>query len=109
MQAVSSEHKDFGQPVVSSNQPGIEGAHDGLLTPAQAAACFHIPEYQLRRACAEGRLKHRRVVNAFWISPVAVAAFARGPDGQERAELVMAAEDRPMRRAGSADRRTPGA
>jgi hypothetical protein len=29
--------------------------------------------------------------------------------GQERAELVMAAEDRPMRRAGSADRRTPGA
>src|SRR6266478_5236774 len=50
MQAVSSEHKDFGQPVVSSSQPGVldEGAHDDLLTPAQAAACFHIPEYLLR-------------------------------------------------------------
>ena len=79
MQAVSSEHKDFGQPVVSSSQPGVldEGAHDGLLTPARAAACFHVPEYLLRRACAEGRLEHRRVVNALWISPEAVAAFAR--------------------------------
>src|SRR5437016_5955969 len=53
-----------------------EGSHDGLLTPAQAAACFHIPKYLLRKACAEGRLEHRRVVNALWISPVAVAAFA---------------------------------
>ena len=79
MQAVSSEHKDFGQPVVSSSQPGIldERAQKGLLTPAQAAACFHIPEYLLRRACAEGGLEHRRVVNALWISPTAVAAFAR--------------------------------
>ena len=79
MQAVSSEHKDFGQPVVSSSQPGVlDGrAHDGLLTPAQAAACFHVPEYLLRRASAEGRLEHRRVVNALWISPAAVAAFAR--------------------------------
>jgi len=63
---------------------GIEDAHDGLLTPAQAAACFHIPEYQLRRACAEGRLKHRRVVNAFWISPAAVAAFARAWRAKKR-------------------------
>src|ERR1700694_993345 len=31
MQAVSSENKDFGQPVVSSSQPEVldEGAHDG--------------------------------------------------------------------------------
>ena len=79
MQAESSEHKNFGQPVVSSSQPGIldERAQKGLLTPAQAAACFHIPEYLLRRACAEGGLEHRRVVNALWISRAAVAAFAR--------------------------------
>jgi hypothetical protein len=79
MQAVSSEHKDFGQPVVSSSQAEVldEDAHDSLLTPAQAAACFHIPEYLLRKACAEGRLEHRRVVNALWISPAAVAALAR--------------------------------
>ena len=79
MQAVSSEHKDFGQPVVSSSRPGVldEGAQNGLLTPGQAAACFQIPEYLLRKACAERRLEHRRVVNALWISPAAVAAFAR--------------------------------
>jgi hypothetical protein len=78
-QAFSSGHKDFGQLVVSSSQPGVldEAGHDGLLTPAQAAACFRIPEYLLRNACAEGRLEHRRVVNALWISPAAVAAFAR--------------------------------
>src|SRR2546428_8602830 len=87
MQGVSSEHKDFGQPVVSSSQPGVldEGSHDGLLTPAQAAACFHIPKYLLRKACAEGRLEHRRVVNALWISPAAVAAFASAWRGQKRA------------------------
>jgi len=50
----------------------------------RVAACFvsemwahDIPEYLLRRVCAEGRLEHRRIVNALWISPAAVAAFAR--------------------------------
>jgi hypothetical protein len=79
MQAGSSEHKNFGQPVVSEH-PAIldDGCHvEGLLTPAQAAAEFHIPEYLLRRACFEGRLEHLRVVNALWLTPVAVAAFAR--------------------------------
>jgi hypothetical protein len=79
MQAESREHKNFGQPVVSD--PTVvpqEGADDERpLTPAQAAARFQIPEYLLRRACAEGRLEHRRVVNALWIAPAAVAAFAR--------------------------------
>ena len=44
------------------------GCHaEGLPTPAQAAAQFHIPEYLLRRACSEGRLEHLRVVNALWL------------------------------------------
>ena len=47
------------------------------LTPAQAAVRFQIPEYLLRKACSEGRLEHLRVVNALWLSPAAVAAFAR--------------------------------
>jgi hypothetical protein len=72
--------------VVSSSQQRVldEGAHDGLLTPAQAAACFRIPEYLLRKACAEGHLEHLRVVNALWISPAAVAAFARAWRAKKR-------------------------
>ena len=67
MQAASSEHKNFGQPVVS----------EPSLAAALAAARFDIPEYLLRKACAEGQLEHRRVVNALWLAPAAVAAFAR--------------------------------
>jgi len=74
MQAVSSEHKDFGQPVVSSSQPGVldEGAHDGLLTSASGGLlpCPRVP-------ASQWRFEHGRVVNALWISPAAVAAFAR--------------------------------
>jgi hypothetical protein len=57
--------------------PQQEAGDARSLRPAQAAARFQIPEYLLRRACAEGRLEHRRVVNALWIAPAAVAAFAR--------------------------------
>ncbi len=54
-----------------------DGCHaEDLLTPAQAAAEFHIPEYLLRRARSEGRLEHLRVVNALWLTPATVAAFA---------------------------------
>jgi hypothetical protein len=79
MQAESSQHKNFGQPVVSEHPASLDdGCHaEGLLTPARAAAQFHIPEYLLRRACSEGRLEHLRVVNALWLTPAAVAAFAR--------------------------------
>ena len=79
MQAESSQHKDFGQPVVSEPPPEPQPGDDDdrPLTPAQAAARFQIPEYLLRKACAEGRLEHLRVVNAIWLSPPAVAAFAR--------------------------------
>ena len=77
MQAVSSEHKKFGQPVVSEPQPILgEYVHDALLTPTQAAARFDVPEYLIRRACAESHLEHLRVVNALWLAPAAVAAFA---------------------------------
>ena len=72
MQAASAENKDFGQPVVSDGTPVLED----LLTPAQAAAQFQVPEYLLRKACSEGRLQHLRVVNALWLSPSAVVAFA---------------------------------
>src|SRR5712664_2380000 len=58
MQTASSEHKNFGQPVVSAPWAG----EDRLLTPAQAAAQFQVPEYLLRKACAQGRIEHRRVV-----------------------------------------------
>ena len=79
MQAASREHKDFGQPVVSDtavvSRP--EDDHEQLLTPAQAAARFQIPEYLLRKACTEGHIEHLRVVNALWISPSAAASFAR--------------------------------
>jgi hypothetical protein len=85
MQAESSQHKDFGQPVVSERPASLDDAchTEGLLTPAQAAARFQIPEYLLRKACADGRLEHLRVVNAIWLSPVAVAAFARWRRAQQ--------------------------
>jgi len=78
LQAESSKHKNFGQPVVSEHPASLDdGCHaEGLLTPAQAAAEFHIPEYLLRRACSEGRLEHLRVVNALWLTRATVAAFA---------------------------------
>jgi hypothetical protein len=72
MQAVSPEHKNFGQPVVSES--AILREHP--LTPAQAAARFEVPEYLLRKACSDGRLPHLRVVNALWLSPSAAGAFA---------------------------------
>ena len=88
MQAESSQHKDFGQPVVSERSASFDdGCHtEGLLTPAQAAARFQIPECLLRKACAEGRLEHLRVVNAIWLSPTAVAAFARWRRAQQRGD-----------------------
>jgi hypothetical protein len=49
----------------------------GIEFGQRQAAQFHIPEYLLRRACSEGRLEHLRVVNALWLTPAAVAAFAR--------------------------------
>jgi hypothetical protein len=73
MQTESSPHKNFGQPVVSA----ISTSEDRPVTPAQAAALFQVPEYLLRKACAEGRLEHLRVVNSLWLTPGAVAAFAR--------------------------------
>jgi hypothetical protein len=86
LQAESSEHKNFGQPVVSDAAAVPQRQADGErpLTPAQAAAQFQIPEYLLRRACAEGRLEHRRVVNAIWLSPPAVLVFARSWRTQKR-------------------------
>ena len=88
MRAESSQHKDFGQPVVSKAPLGPQqgGDDDRPLTPAQAAARFQIPEYLLRKACAEGRLEHLRVVNAVWLSPLAVAAFARRRRAQNRGD-----------------------
>jgi hypothetical protein len=79
MQAESSEHKNFGQPVVSDavGVPASPANEQLPLTPAQAAARFQVPEYLLRQACAEGRLEHLRVVNTLWISPGAAASFAR--------------------------------
>ena len=78
MQGEPDQHRNFGQPVVSDAAlpPLVEG-DERLLTPAQSATRFRIPEYLLRKACADGRLEHLRVVNALWISPGAVAAFAR--------------------------------
>lgn len=76
-QAESTQHKNFGQPVVSDAAlPRLVEGDEQLLRPAQAATHFQIPEYLLRKACAEGRLEHLRVVNALWISAGAVAAFA---------------------------------
>ena len=78
MQEDASLHKNFGQPVVRDEQPVLdEATHTGLLTPAKAAVRFHVPEYLLRKGCSEGRLAHVRVVNALWLVPAAVAAFAQ--------------------------------
>ena len=78
MQEDAGQHKNFGQPVVSGDERVLDdGCHDDLLTPAKAAARFHVPEYLLRKACSDGQLEHLRIVNALLISPAAVAAFAR--------------------------------
>jgi hypothetical protein len=78
MQAEPSPYKNFGQLVVSDDQQVLdEDQHDTLLTPAQAAARFQVPEYLLRKACSEGELEHLRAVNALLISAAAVAAFER--------------------------------
>ena len=79
MQVESNAHKDFGQPVVSDTAvvPELAADDERPLTPTPAAARFQIPEYLLRKACAEGRLEHLRVVNAIWLSPPAVLVFAR--------------------------------
>src|SRR5207248_9915048 len=55
MQAESSQHKDFGQPVVSERPSSLYDGYrtEGLLAPAQAATRFQIPGYLLRKACAE--------------------------------------------------------
>ena len=77
-QAESSQHKDFGQPVVRGaalvRPQDID--EQAPLTPAQAAARFRVPEYLLRKACSEGRLEHLRIVNALLLMPTAAAAFA---------------------------------
>jgi hypothetical protein len=86
MQAESSEHKNFGQPVVSDAAvvPQQEASRERPLTLAQAAARFQVPEYLLRKACSEGRLEHLRVVNALWLTPAAVESFARSWRAQKR-------------------------
>jgi len=85
LQALVDQHKNFGQPVVSGDERVLdEGRHDDLLTPAKAAARFHVPEYLLRKACSEGQLEHLRVVNALLISPNAVAAFTRAWRAKKR-------------------------
>src|SRR6267143_155755 len=71
----STEHKNFGQPVVSVS-PSFDDTEHRPLTPAEAAKRFQIPEYLLRRACAEGALEHLRVVNSLWLAPTAVEEFA---------------------------------
>jgi hypothetical protein len=72
MQAESSQHKDFGQPVVNDGKQVLdEDTHGALLTPAQAAARFQIPEYLLRKSCAEGRVKAGLLMaaeEACWLS-----------------------------------------
>jgi hypothetical protein len=60
----------------SQQERDRRGDHAVRRWPGQAAAQFHIPEYLLRRACSEGRLEHLRVVNALWLTPATVAAFA---------------------------------
>jgi len=85
----NDKHKDFGQPVVSDAVavPERQADDERRLTPAQAAARFQIPEYLLRKACAEGRLEHLRVVNAIWLSPPAVLVFARCWRTQKREDF----------------------
>jgi hypothetical protein len=72
--------------VVSEDPAHVDvGAeYEGLLTPAQAAARFNIPEYLLRKTCAESDLDHVRVINALWLAPAAVAAFAESWRAQKR-------------------------
>ena len=86
LQTESSQHKNFGQPVVSDPAvvPRPEDGDEPLLTPAQAAARFEIPEYLLRQACAEDRLVHLRVVNTLWLAPAAVEYFARAWRAKKR-------------------------
>jgi len=86
MQAASSQHENFGQPVVSDSAvvPRQEADDERPLTPAQAAARFQIPEYLLRKACTEDRLEHLRIVNAIWLSPPAVAVFVLSWRAQNR-------------------------
>ncbi len=88
MQTASSEHKDFGQPVVSDDAvvPRPEDVDEQPLTPAQAAARFKVPEYLLRKACAEGHLEHLRIVNTLWLAPAALDSFARSWRAQKRRE-----------------------
>ena len=76
----------FGQGQVSDAAvvPQREADDERPLTPAQAAARFQIPEYLLRKACAEGRLEHLRVVNTLWLAPAAAGAFARSWHAQNR-------------------------
>ena len=85
MQEDTGQHKNFGQPVVSDQQQLLDGDMPGaLLTPAQAAARFQVPEYVVRKACVEGRLEHLRVVNALLISPAALAVFTRAWRARKR-------------------------
>jgi hypothetical protein len=85
MQAESSQHKNFGQPVVSEDPAALDArAEDDLLTPAQAAARFNIPDYLLRKACAEGCLEHLRIVNRLWLAPASVESFVRSWRAQKR-------------------------
>jgi hypothetical protein len=85
MQTDAGQHKNFGQPVVRDPAGAVPEDAKTLLTPAQAAARFQIPEYRLRKACSEGALEHVRVVNTLWLKPAAVALFVsdwqahRGP------------------------------
>lgn len=76
MQSESGPHKNFGQPVVRASAT-FDEADEHPLTPAQAARRFDVPEYLLRKACAEGTLQHLRVVNSLWLAPAAVEQFAR--------------------------------
>jgi hypothetical protein len=72
--------------VVSENPACLGGwpLDESLLTPAQAAVRFNVPVYLLRKACAEGALEHFRVVNALWLAPAAIAAFAESWRARER-------------------------
>jgi len=88
MQGDAGLHSNFGQPVVSATVAGVCSAEkrEELITPAQASCRFEIPEYLLRKACAEGRLRHHRVVNALWLAPADIAAFADVLHGEKRGE-----------------------
>jgi len=100
MQAASSLHKNFGQPVVR-DAPVLEDSQDRPLTLAQAAKLFRVPEYVIRRACAEGHLEHLRVVNSLWLASAimdeetaALVGYAGG-SGEEAGESHGASLPRP--------------